>query len=206
MAAGFRVVWTLGAHGWATCAVAHGAHGTELAASYVGPGPEELLTAVVRLLAGEDGTSARFEAEPGTHLWTFRRIRAAAGGPADDPVLVRLLPPDGGSPADRESPEYGAPGHGSAEYGDGGDPDGAGPDGGDPDHAGPDGGARSTAAWSTVVEADTLARALVRCFDDVARAHGEDGYRALWGAPFPRTALESLRRARHEHRARRERR
>ncbi|MFD8073486.1 hypothetical protein ACFV3E_12635 [Streptomyces sp. NPDC059718] len=41
---------------------------------------------------------------------------------------------------------------------------------------------------------DVLARAVVRCFDEVAKVHGADGYRNAWGRKFPRTELEALRR------------
>ena len=40
-----------------------------------------------------------------------------------------------------------------------------------------------------------FARVVIRAFDDVAHEHGDDGYLAMWGRPFPRTELEALRRA-----------
>lgn len=38
-----------------------------------------------------------------------------------------------------------------------------------------------------------VARAVVHCFDEVARAYGESGYRGKWGEHFPRNELEALR-------------
>lgn len=148
MAADLRLVWTLGAHGWAECLVADAAAEARVVASCLTPAPESLLTAVARLVAGEAEAAAQFEAEPAAFRWVFRRD----GGQ----VSVRLLELSGG---------------------------------GEPDRAG-------TELWSTRQPVDGLARAVVRCFDAVAGEHGEDGYLKTWGAPFPRTELEALRRLR----------
>ncbi|MFG1872576.1 hypothetical protein [Micromonospora arborensis] len=51
--------------------------------------------------------------------------------------------------------------------------------------------------WSSSQPVDTLARVVVRAFDAVASRHGEDGYEATWGRPFPRTEVNALRAAWH---------
>ncbi|MER6393139.1 hypothetical protein ABT236_32335 [Streptomyces sp. NPDC001523] len=56
---------------------------------------------------------------------------------------------------------------------------------------------RGTEIWSSQLSTDQLARAVIRCFDEVARTYGESGYRGKWGEHFPRTELEALRRLRH---------
>lgn len=53
---------------------------------------------------------------------------------------------------------------------------------------------KGTEIWSTRCTVDELARAAIRCFDDVAHTYGESGYRGTWGEHFPRTELEALRR------------
>lgn len=57
-----------------------------------------------------------------------------------------------------------------------------------------------TEIWSTRQDIDVVARAVVRCFDEVAREYGESAYRGRWGEHFPRTELEALRVAWREHR------
>jgi hypothetical protein len=59
---------------------------------------------------------------------------------------------------------------------------------------------KGTEVWSGHCTVDELARAVIRCFDDVARTYGESGYRGKWGEHFPRTELEALRRLRNERR------
>ena len=59
---------------------------------------------------------------------------------------------------------------------------------------------RGTEIWSSRLGIDQLARAVIRCFDEVAQPHGESGYRGKWGEHFPRTELEALRRLRHDRR------
>ncbi|WP_326680921.1 hypothetical protein [Streptomyces sp. NBC_01237] len=59
---------------------------------------------------------------------------------------------------------------------------------------------RGTEIWSAQLPIDTLARAVIRCFDEVVRTYGESGYRGKWGEHFPRTELEALRRLWHAHR------
>jgi hypothetical protein len=52
-----------------------------------------------------------------------------------------------------------------------------------------------TEIWSSWQTTDTVARATIRCFDEVARRYGESGYHGKWGSPFPRLELEALRTA-----------
>jgi hypothetical protein len=56
-----------------------------------------------------------------------------------------------------------------------------------------------TEIWSSWQATDTLARAIIRGFDEVARKHGESGYHDKWGSPFPRTELEALRNSWRKH-------
>lgn len=60
----------------------------------------------------------------------------------------------------------------------------------------PDGHRRDKAGteiWSSWQTVDSVARAVIRCFDDVAHEYGESGYQDKWGSPFPRLELERLR-------------
>ncbi|WP_170837893.1 hypothetical protein [Streptomyces sp. TP-A0874] len=66
--------------------------------------------------------------------------------------------------------------------------------GGEHDNAG-------TELWSGTLSVDGLARAVVRCFDEVATVYGESGYRGKWGEHFPRSELEALRRIWQAHRS-----
>ncbi|WP_202918413.1 hypothetical protein [Streptomyces cavernae] len=146
MTIGLRLAWGLDGHGWADCTVTDGQAVIVLTASYITSAPEELLTALARLIAGEKETRAQFEAEPTAYRWVFHR--------EDERVWVRIL-----------------------ELRDGSDHDNKG-----------------TEIWSSQCTIDELARAVIRCFDDVARTYGESGYRGKWGEHFPRTELEALRR------------
>ncbi|WP_328494996.1 hypothetical protein OHS59_21225 [Streptomyces sp. NBC_00414] len=152
MTSSMRITWILGAHGWADCTVEGERAGAELTASCISNAPEDLLTAVARLVAGEAETRAQFEAEPTAYRWIFYREGADS--------WVRLL-----------------------ELRDGGDHDNKG-----------------TEIWSAQLPVDAVARAVIRCFDEVARTHGESGYRGKWGEHFPRTELEALRRLRDAYR------
>lgn len=55
--------------------------------------------------------------------------------------------------------------------------------------------------WSGALDVDGIARAVIRCFDEVARVYGESGYRSKWGEHFPRDELEALGRIRQTHRS-----
>jgi hypothetical protein len=83
VAAGMSFSWTLRGHGWADCTVADGQAQAEVTASYISAAPEELLTAVTRLIAGERETRAQLEAEPAVFRWVFYR--------EGDHVWIRLL-------------------------------------------------------------------------------------------------------------------
>ncbi|MET4922981.1 hypothetical protein P3L51_11565 [Streptomyces sp. PSRA5] len=155
MTAGIRIAWTLGTHGWAACVVEDQQAKAELTASYISDAPEEFLTAVARLVAGETEARAQFEAEPTAYRWIFYREAAD--------VWIRLLGLRRASDHDN----------------------------------------RGTEIWSSRLPIDALARAVVRCFDEVSRTYGDSGYRGKWGEHFPRTELEALRRLwsdrRHPH-------
>ncbi|MFJ5035883.1 hypothetical protein ACIQB5_49765 [Streptomyces sp. NPDC088560] len=64
MTSGMRITWVLGSHGWADCTLEDHHAKAELTASYITSAPEEFLTAVARLVAGETETRVQFEAEP----------------------------------------------------------------------------------------------------------------------------------------------
>lgn len=144
---GMLLRWILSGHGWADCGVADNHGEAELTASCITAAPEELLTAVMRLVLGEAETRAQFEAEPVAFRWRFHR--------GADEVWIQLLQlPDGRR-------------HDTA-------------------------GSEIWSSWQTV---DTVARAVIRCFDDVAHQYGESAYHDKWGSPFPRPELEKLRTA-----------
>lgn len=73
MTSGMRITWTLTGTGWASCALEDHQAKVELTASYITSAPEELLTAVARLVAGEAETRTQFEAEPTAYRWIFYR-------------------------------------------------------------------------------------------------------------------------------------
>lgn len=54
--------------------------------------------------------------------------------------------------------------------------------------------------WSSWQTVSTVARAIIRGFDDVAAEHGESQYQDSWGHPFPRPGLEKLRAAWRQYR------
>lgn len=151
MTSGIRITWSLGAHGWAQCTLEDHHAQVELIASYITDAPEELLTAVARLVAGETETRAQFEAEPTAYRWIFYR--------EGDDAWVRVL-----------------------ELRDGSDHDN-----------------RGTEIWSSQLAVDELARAVIRCFDQLVQTHDESAYRGKWGEHFPRTELEALRRLWRTH-------
>ncbi|MFJ4849345.1 MULTISPECIES: hypothetical protein [unclassified Streptomyces] len=143
--ADLRLVWTLSGHGWADCTVADDRAEAAITASYITTAPEDLLTAVARLLAGETETRAQFEAEPTAFRWIFARVGSD--------VRIRLL-----------------------EMAHSGKNDAAGAE-----------------IWSSRQHVDAVARAVIRCFDEVARKYGDSGYHGKWGGNFPRVELEALR-------------
>ncbi|WP_181018923.1 hypothetical protein [Streptomyces roseicoloratus] len=58
---------------------------------------------------------------------------------------------------------------------------------------------KGTEIWSSQLGIDQLARAVIRCFNEVAQTYGESSYRGKWGEHFPRTELEALRRLWRTH-------
>ncbi|MFF4457864.1 hypothetical protein [Streptomyces goshikiensis] len=151
MTTGMRMAWTLDGHGWANCTVEDQHAKVELTASYITSAPEQLLTAVARLVSGETDTRAQFEAEPTAFRWIFYR--------QGDDAWIRLLELRHGSDHD----------------------------------------SKGTEIWSNQLHVDVLARAVIRCFDEVAQTYDESGYRGKWGEHFPRTELEALRRLWNAH-------
>ncbi|MCX4804459.1 hypothetical protein ACFWWM_16680 [Streptomyces sp. NPDC058682] len=147
-----QLVWTLNGRGWADCTVADQQAEAEVTASYISTAPEDLLTAVARLVTGEAEVRVQFEAEPTAFRWILYR--------EGTDVWIRVL-----------------------ELADGSKHDNAG-----------------TEIWSSQQSIDTVARAVVRCFDEVARKYGESGYRGKWGEHFPRCELEALRDVWHKSR------
>jgi hypothetical protein len=81
--AGMSFSWTLRGHGWADCTVADGQGQADATASYISAAPEDLLTAVTRLITGGKETRAELEAEPTVYRWVFYR--------EGDDVWIRLL-------------------------------------------------------------------------------------------------------------------
>jgi hypothetical protein len=145
--AGMSVTWNLNGNGWADIVVTDQQAEARITASYITTAPEDLLTAVARLLLGENETRAQFEAEPIAFRWIFHR--------EGNDVWIQLL-----------------------EL----------PDGRKHDNAG-------TEIWSSWQTVDTVARAVTRCFDEVAHKYGESGYRGRWNEHFPRSELDALRAA-----------
>lgn len=78
-----RFVWVLSGRGWAKCVVSDDEAEAEVAASYITAAPEDLLTAVLRLIVGETQCRVQFEAEPTAFRWIFRREGTS--------VSIRLL-------------------------------------------------------------------------------------------------------------------
>ncbi|MEV6481573.1 hypothetical protein [Streptomyces sp. NPDC051576] len=153
MTTGMRITWVLEAHGWADCTLEDQHTKAELTASYITSAPEEFLTAVARLVAGETETRVQFDAEPTAYRWVFYR--------EGDDIWIRVLELRDGGDHDKEGSEI----------------------------------------WSSQLGIDQLARAVIRCFDEVAQTYGESAYRGKWGDHFPRTELEALRRLwlTHQH-------
>jgi hypothetical protein len=52
-----------------------------------------------------------------------------------------------------------------------------------------------TTLWTSRQPTSTLARAVIRAFDQVEEEHGEDGYLERWRSPFPGHELDALRAA-----------
>lgn len=78
-----RIDWILSGRGWARCLVSDDNSSAEIEASYISAAPEDLLTAVTRVVLGEPETTVQFEAEPEAFRWVFLRDGRSVG--------VRLL-------------------------------------------------------------------------------------------------------------------
>jgi hypothetical protein len=94
---GMSLAWRLTGRGWADCTVADDRAEAEATASFISDAPEELLTAVARLIAGETETRVQFEAEPTVYRWIFCR--------EGDDARVRLLQLADGSKHDKDGTE-----------------------------------------------------------------------------------------------------
>ncbi|MFJ8255568.1 hypothetical protein [Streptomyces sp. NPDC094466] len=70
---GIRITWTPVAHGWADITLEDHQAKAELTASCITSAPEDFLTAMARLVAGERETRVQFEAEPTAYQWIFYR-------------------------------------------------------------------------------------------------------------------------------------
>ncbi|MFE5796244.1 hypothetical protein ACFQ8C_27205 [Streptomyces sp. NPDC056503] len=92
-----RLAWVLSGRGWADCIVSDHQAEAEVTASYVTTAPEDLLTAVTRLIVGEIECRAQFEAEPTIFRWIFYR--------EDTHVWIRLLALANGSAHDNTGNE-----------------------------------------------------------------------------------------------------
>ncbi|MFJ9022422.1 hypothetical protein ACIRPU_21010 [Streptomyces sp. NPDC102259] len=97
MTTGLRLAWRLEGHGWADCTVTDRHAVIVLTASYITSAPEEFLTALARLIAGETETRAQFEAEPTAYRWIFYR--------EDEHVWMRILELRDGSDHDNTGTE-----------------------------------------------------------------------------------------------------
>jgi len=77
------LTWTLRGRGWADCVVADDQTQAEATASYITLAPDDLLTAVTRVVLYQGETRVQFEAEPTAFRWIFYR--------EGDQVWVQLL-------------------------------------------------------------------------------------------------------------------
>ncbi|MET8557892.1 hypothetical protein ABZV64_23460 [Streptomyces sp. NPDC004959] len=92
-----RLAWVLSGRGWADCTVSDQQAKAEVTASYITAAPEDLLTAVTRLIVGETECRAQFEAEPTAFRWIFYRDGTN--------VWIRLLELAHGSDHDNKGTE-----------------------------------------------------------------------------------------------------
>ncbi|MGW4731397.1 hypothetical protein ACWEQC_19905 [Streptomyces shenzhenensis] len=97
MTSDMRITWTLAGSGWADCTLEDSPAKAELTASYITSAPEELLTAVARLVAGETETRVQFEAEPTAYRWIFYR--------EGEDIWIRVLELRDGSDHDNRGTE-----------------------------------------------------------------------------------------------------
>ncbi|UFQ16562.1 MULTISPECIES: hypothetical protein [Streptomyces] len=97
MTSDMRITWTLAGSGWADCTLEDRLAKAELTASYITSAPEELLTAVARLVASETETRVQFEAEPTAYRWIFYR--------EGEDIWIRVLELRDGSDHDNRGAE-----------------------------------------------------------------------------------------------------
>lgn len=97
MTSDMRITWTLAGSGWAGCTLEDRQTKVELTTSYITSAPEEILTAVARLIAGETETRAQFEAEPTAYRWIFYRD--------GEDIWIRVLELRDGSDRDNRGTE-----------------------------------------------------------------------------------------------------
>ena len=101
MTSEMRITWTLAGSGWADCTLEDRQAKVELTASSITSAPEEFLTAVARLVAGEPDTRAQFEAELTAYRWIFYHegvsdhVERAAGAAREIPRAGRAPRPYG---------------------------------------------------------------------------------------------------------------
>lgn len=92
----FSLSWTLVGRGWAKCEVGDGQQEFAHLVSYIG-GPEELLTAVARLVTGAEQIVAHLPDEPALYRWDFLRhdrtvavtVSELTGGTRTSPSVER---------------------------------------------------------------------------------------------------------------------
>lgn len=92
-----RLQWTVTTGGWADCLVADQDAEVAVEASRISEAPEELLTAVARVLTSESEARADFPGEPGGFRWILRR--------AGEDVRIRILQLPGRGGGDLAGPE-----------------------------------------------------------------------------------------------------
>ncbi|MFE9560172.1 hypothetical protein ACFYM0_03605 [Streptomyces sp. NPDC006487] len=68
-----QLVWTLNGRGWADCTITDHQAEAEVTASSISTAPEDLLTAMARLVTGEAEVRVQFEAEPTAFRWILYR-------------------------------------------------------------------------------------------------------------------------------------
>lgn len=77
--ASLTLTWTPHHHGWAFVNIADGHGEAEVFASYVTDAPGQLLSAITRLLRGDEDAGAEFEGEPQVYRWFFHRDGSDVG-------------------------------------------------------------------------------------------------------------------------------
>jgi hypothetical protein len=73
--AALSLTWTLPGAGWANCHIEDPHGQADIIASYISPAPEELISAVARLVLGATEQRVQFNAEPTIYRWIFNQDR-----------------------------------------------------------------------------------------------------------------------------------